>query len=159
MRELLVGKVVQFQVLYAIPTGAKREYGIVKVPGANGKELPELCVSEGWAKVREDAGRRDESEDAAVLLNSLRELESHAKSESKGVWAGDDKINMAYEVKDPQELLDSLKGTPIDSVVEKVLSGDRFLIRLLISPKKHVQTLVVAAVSYTHLTLPTSDLV
>ncbi|EFE44555.1 hypothetical protein TRV_00663 [Trichophyton verrucosum HKI 0517] len=145
LRELLVGKVVQFQVLYAIPTGAKREYGIVKVPGANGKELPELCVSEGWAKVREDAGRRDESEDAAVLLNSLRELESRAKSESKGVWAGDDKIDMAYEVKDPQELLEGLKGTPIDSVVEKVLSGDRFLIRLLISPKKHVQTLVVAA--------------
>ncbi|KAK2836853.1 hypothetical protein FQN49_006656, partial [Arthroderma sp. PD_2] len=145
LRELLVGKVVQFQVLYAIPTGAKREYGIVKIPGTEGKELPELCVSEGWAKVREDAGRRDESEDAVTLLNTLRELESRAKAGSKGVWAGEDNIDMAYEVKDPQELLGSLKGTQIDSVVEKVLSGDRFLIRLLVSPKKHIQTLVVAA--------------
>jgi staphylococcal nuclease domain-containing protein 1 len=136
--------VIQFQILYTIPTGAKREYGTVKLPG--GRELPDLCVSEGWVKVREDAGRRDESDETIALLDKLRDLESRARSESKGLWNTDaPSIDMSYDVADPKGLVDSLKGAQIDAVVERVLSGDRLLARLLISPEKHVQTLIVVA--------------
>ncbi|EEP78919.1 conserved hypothetical protein [Uncinocarpus reesii 1704] len=143
LRELLVGKVIQFQILYVIPTGAKREYGIVRLPG--GRELPELCVSEGWAKLREDAGRRDESEDTALVLDRLRELESRARSESRGVWGQGQSAEVSYDIPEPRALVDSLKGTMVDTVVERVLNGDRLLVRMLISPQKHVQTILVVA--------------
>ena len=97
-------------------------------------------------KVREDAGKRDESDETQALLEKLRGLESRARAESKGLWATDAAaIDMSYELPDPKPLLDSTKGTQIDAVVEKVLSGDRMLIRLLVSPVRHVQTLVVVA--------------
>ncbi|KAI1915235.1 hypothetical protein LOZ64_003587 [Ophidiomyces ophidiicola] len=143
LRELLVGKVIQFQVLYTVPTGAKREYGLVKLPG--GRELPELCISEGWVKVREDAGRRDESEDTALLLAKLRDLESQARADAKGVWGQAPTIDMSYEASEPKALVDSLKGTMVDAVVERVLNGDRLVVRMLVSPQKHVQTLLVVA--------------
>lgn len=147
LRELLVGKVIQFQVLYTIPTGAKREYGTVRVP-ATGQELPDLCVSEGWVKVREDAGKREDADDATViLLDKLRGLEDKARTEGKGVWgpAEKGKIDTSYDVSEPKELVDELKGVQLDAVVEKALNGDRLLIRLLVSPQKHIQTLVVVA--------------
>ncbi|EEQ89122.1 hypothetical protein RJZ56_007677 [Blastomyces dermatitidis] len=143
LRELLVGKVIKFQVLYTVPT-TKREYGIVKLP--NTQELPELCVAEGWVKVREDAGKREESEDTLTLLDKLRDLENRARTESKGVWAstsGD--LETAHEVPDPKALIESEKGNQIDAVVERVLSGDRLLVRLLVAPHKHIQTLVAIA--------------
>ncbi|KAL2370752.1 hypothetical protein RJ035_001696 [Blastomyces gilchristii] len=143
LRELLVGKVIKFQVLYTVPT-TKREYGIVKLP--NTQELPELCVAEGWVKVREDAGKREESEDTLTLLDKLRDLENRARTESKGVWgstSGD--LETAHEVPDPKALIESEKGNQIDAVVERVLSGDRLLVRLLVAPHKHIQTLVAIA--------------
>lgn len=95
--------------------------------------------------MREDAGRRDESDETITLLDNLRELESRARAESKGVWApGGGNIAVSYEVADPKALIDSSKGTQFDAVVEKVLSGDRYIIRLLVSGQKHIQTLVVA---------------
>lgn len=96
--------------------------------------------------MREDAGKRDESEETQALLETLRGQESRARAESKGLWATNAaSIDMSYELPDPKPLLESTKGTQIDAVVEKVLSGDRMLIRLLVSPQRHVQTLVVAA--------------
>ncbi|EER41279.1 RNA-binding protein [Histoplasma capsulatum H143] len=143
LRELLVGKVVKFQVLYTVPT-TKREYGIVKLH--NNQELPELCVAEGWVKVREDAGKREESEDIVATVDKLRELENRARSESKGVWASTGgELEIAYEVPDPKALIESEKGNQIAAVVERVLSGDRLIVRLLVAPHKHIQTLVVVA--------------
>jgi staphylococcal nuclease domain-containing protein 1 len=139
--------VIQFQVLYTIPTGVKREYGTVKLPGTNAS-LPELCVQEGWARVREEAGKRgNESEEALVLLDNLRALETQAKSEGKGIWAGAEsgRIETEYEVVDPKALVDEFKGQQIDAVVERVLNGDRVLARLLLAPGRHLQTLLAIA--------------
>ena len=144
LRELLVGKVIQFQVLYTIPTGTKREYGIVKLP--SGQTLPELPLSEGWVKVRDDAGRRDESDETLAMVDNLLDLEARARAESKGVWAPEGGIiAVSYEVSDPKALVDSSKGIQIDAIVEKVLGGDRLIIRLLVNPQSHIQTLVVTA--------------
>lgn len=99
-------------------------------------------------KVREDAGKRDDADDATlILLEKLRGLEDKARAEGKGVWGAAEKgkIDTSYDVPEPKGLVDELKGTSIDAVVEKVLNGDRLLIRLLVSPQKHIQTLVVVA--------------
>ncbi|KAJ5649610.1 uncharacterized protein N7484_003333 [Penicillium longicatenatum] len=147
LRELLVGKVIQFQVVYTIPTGAKREYGIIRLPGLNA-QLPDICVQEGWARVREEAGKRsDDSPETIELLGRLRALESLAQDGNKGVWAASDDglIDTNNEVWSSAELVEKFKGQQIEGIIEKVLNGDRVVLRLLLSPKEHTQTVVAVA--------------
>lgn len=135
-----MGKVIQFQVLYAIPT-TKREYGRVKLP--NGPDLPDLIVQEGWAKVREDAGKKEDDETALAYLDKLKSLENEAKSDNKGLWAKGGQIENSSEVSDPNALVEKSKGKKIEAIVERVLTGDRLIARILLSPTKHVQTMLV----------------
>ncbi|OCL14955.1 hypothetical protein AOQ84DRAFT_173650 [Glonium stellatum] len=144
LRRLLVGKVVHFKVLYKIPTGANREYGIISLP--NKTQLPELAVAEGWVKIRDDAGRKDDSEEATAILEKLQVVEARAKADSKGLWAETSgKIESSYELSDPKAFVEEWKGKTMDAIVEKVLSGDRLIVRLLLSPTKHVQTMLLIA--------------
>jgi staphylococcal nuclease domain-containing protein 1 len=135
---------VRFQVLYKIPTGANREYGLIVLP--NKIMLPEQAVAEGWLKLRDDAGRKDESEEATHLLDKLQAVEARARAESKGLWAeSPSRINSSSELSDPSRFVEEHKGQDIDSIVEKVLSGDRLIVRFLLSPTEHVQTMVLLA--------------
>ncbi|KAJ5223643.1 hypothetical protein N7468_008185 [Penicillium chermesinum] len=137
LRELLVGKVIKFDVVYSIPTGAKREYGIIKLPGFDA-QLPDISVQEGWCKVREEAGKRsDESEETAAFLARLRALESLAQD------AGH--IETSYELTDGAALVQRFKGQQLEGIIERILNGDRLVLRLLLSPKEHVQTIVAIA--------------
>lgn len=105
-------------------------------------------MQEGWVRVREDAGKRgDESEESLMLLDQLRALEAHAKAEGKGVWAGVEKgrVETEYEVSDPRALVEELKDRQVDAVVERVLHADRLLVRLLVRPDRHLQTLLTVA--------------
>ncbi|KAF1838458.1 hypothetical protein BDW02DRAFT_565051 [Decorospora gaudefroyi] len=144
LRRLLVGKVVRFQVLYKIPTGANREYGLIVTP--NKDLLPEQAVAEGWLKLRDDAGRKEDSDEAANLLERLQVVEARARADSKGLWAeSGGRINSSSELSDAQSFVDEHKGKDMDAIVEKVLSGDRLIVRLLLSPTEHVQTMVLLA--------------
>ncbi|KAE8352155.1 hypothetical protein BDV28DRAFT_135639 [Aspergillus coremiiformis] len=147
LRELLVGKVVQFNVLYTIPTGARREYGTIKLPTFE-VLLPDISVQEGWVRVREEAGKRgDESEETAALLERLRALEEHAQSEDKGVWAGAEtgRTETTYELADGKSLVEEYKNKPLEAIVERVLNGDRLVLRLLLTPQEHLQVVVAVA--------------
>ncbi|KAI9777042.1 MAG: hypothetical protein M1839_009093 [Geoglossum umbratile] len=145
IRRLVVGKVVQFQVLYQVPgPTSKREYGIVSTP--NGLTLPEVAVSEGWLKVRDDAGRKDDAEEVTAQVEKLKSAEASARSSSKGLWApSGGVIDVNNELPDPKAFVEQYKGQSIDAIVERVLSGDRLAVRLLISPKQHQQTIVLIA--------------
>jgi staphylococcal nuclease domain-containing protein 1 len=135
---------VHFRVLYKIPTGANREYGIISLP--NKTQLPELAVAEGWLKIRDDAGRKDDSEEAQAILEKLQVVEARARADSKGLWQeSGGRIQSSYELSDPKDFVDEWKGKNIDAIVEKVLSGDRLIARLILSPTKHVQTMVLLA--------------
>jgi staphylococcal nuclease domain-containing protein 1 len=138
LRRLLVGKNVHFQVLYAIPN-TKREYGIVLL-NENGPKFPEYMVQQGWLKLREDAGRKEDAEEALQQISQLRLFEATARSENKGLW-GDaiSRIDVQQDMGDPQKFLDTWKGKSVDGMVERVLSGDRLLVRLFISPTSHCQ--------------------
>lgn len=50
-----------------------------------------------------------------------------------------------HEVSDPKAFVDEWKGKPIDGIVERVLTGDRLIVRLKVSSKQHVQTMVLVA--------------
>ncbi|PSS28063.1 hypothetical protein M430DRAFT_92771 [Amorphotheca resinae ATCC 22711] len=143
LRKMVVGKHVQFQVLYTIPN-TKREYGIVFLN--DGQKLPEQMVQEGWLKLRDDAGRKEDTEEAIQQLSQLRVLEATARSEDKGIWAPNGaRIDVQHDMGDPQAFMDNWKGKTIDGMVERVLSGDRMLIRLIINPTKHVQVMTLVA--------------
>lgn len=125
----------------------KREYGTISLPGTNAS-LPEICVQEGWARVREEAGKRgDESEEVVALLDRLRALEALARNEGKGVWAdaASGRIETVYQTSNPQALVEEYRGKDLQGIIEKVLSGDRLLLRLLLSPHEHLQTVIAVA--------------
>ncbi|PVH99137.1 hypothetical protein DM02DRAFT_672871 [Periconia macrospinosa] len=144
LRRLLVGRVVRFNILYKIPTGVNREYGVISLP--NRTQLPEQAVAEGWLKLRDDAGRKDDSEESVSLLEKLQALEARARAESKGVWQESGaRINSLNELSDPKQFVEDNKGNDLTGIVERVLSGDRMIIRFLLSPTEHVQTMVLLA--------------
>ncbi|KAL4931721.1 putative transcription factor (Snd1/p100) [Aspergillus undulatus] len=143
LRELLVGKVIQFQTLYTVPT-SQREYGRIKLPSFE-VTLPEIVVQEGWSRVREEAGKRsDDSEETVAMLERLRALEDHARTEGKGVWAaGNGQIETKYELADGKALVEEWKNKHLEAIVERVLTGDRLVLRLLVDPEEHLQVVVV----------------
>ncbi|KAH6855058.1 hypothetical protein B0I37DRAFT_46390 [Chaetomium sp. MPI-CAGE-AT-0009] len=142
LRALAVGKPVKFSVSYTIPNSG-REYGTALLQ--DGTELPEAAVSAGWLKVREDAGRKEESEDILAKIDNLRSLETAAKDESKGLHAGSGGfIEVQNDLGGP-EFMNKWKGKTVDGIVERVISGDRLLIRLLLEEKKHWQVMTLMA--------------
>lgn len=142
LRELVVGKPVQCTIHYTIPTSG-REFGTAKLQ--DGTDLPDELVKAGWLKVREDAGRKEESEDILERLEKLRGLESSAKAENKGLWSGTGGIIEVQNDLGGPDFMKQWKGKTVDGVIERVLSGDRLLVRLLLSDKKHVQPLTLLA--------------
>jgi staphylococcal nuclease domain-containing protein 1 len=141
LRGLTVGKPIQCTVLYTIPSSG-REYGYAQLQ--DGTQIPDELVKAGWLKVREDAGRKEESEDVLERLDTLRSLESQARSDSKGLWAGTGGI---IDVQNDIGSIDfnQWKGKTVDGIVERVLSGDRCLVRLKLSDTTHLQVMTLIA--------------
>ncbi|CAL3970936.1 unnamed protein product [Diplocarpon coronariae] len=143
LRELLVGKTVQFSVLYTIPN-TKREYGIVYLN--DGRKLPEEMVKLGWLKLREDAGRKEDSEEALQQLDQLHLFEAKARSDDLGLWSPNlGRIEVQHDMGNAPAWLEKYKGQTLDGLVERVLSGDRMLIRIILSPTKHVNIMTLVA--------------
>ncbi|KAL9635577.1 MAG: hypothetical protein Q9164_003366 [Protoblastenia rupestris] len=142
IRRMTVGKVIQFTILYSIPTGAKRDYGRVYLQ--SGEILPDSSISEGWVKLRDDASRKDDSDGSKELLDSFQLLEEKARSALKGLWSSSGgNIQTSYEIPDSKAFVEKWKGKPLESIVEKVFAGDRMIVRMMLSPTEHVQTMVV----------------
>ncbi|KAI0388924.1 putative transcription factor [Xylariaceae sp. FL0594] len=141
LRTLTVGKPILCTPLYTVPSSG-REYGHGRLQ--DGTILPDDLVKAGWLKVREDAGRKEESQDVQNRLDTLRALESEAKSAGRGLWAGTGGV---IEVKNDIGSIDfsQWKGKTVDGIVERVLSGDRCLVRLKLSEKSHLQAMTLIA--------------
>ncbi|KAK6504354.1 hypothetical protein TWF506_002555 [Arthrobotrys conoides] len=145
LRRNLVGREIQFKVLYTVPTGS-REYGIAVVP--NGPSIVEYAVAEGWVKIRDDAGKREEQSEHADLVEKLKALETKARLEYKGQWSQTDNGHIAINNEPPSvpnAFLQKWKGQQIEAVVERVIAGDRIAVRLLLAPKEHQQIVVLVA--------------
>ncbi|KAK4102188.1 hypothetical protein N658DRAFT_553966 [Parathielavia hyrcaniae] len=142
LRGLTVGKLVKFSVSYTIP-GSGREYGSALLQ--DGTALPDAAVKAGWLKVREDAGRKDDSEEVVEKIESLRNLESQAKAEAKGLHAGTGGVIEVQNDLGGPEFMTQWKGKTVDGIIERVISGDRLLVRLLLTEKKHWQVMTLVA--------------
>ncbi|KAI9822189.1 MAG: hypothetical protein M1826_000543 [Phylliscum demangeonii] len=148
LRRLTVGKVIQFQVIYTIspPNSKTIELGRVLL-SPTGPSLPELAVEKGWVKLREGAGRNEDSEEASSLLEKLKPLEARARADGAGLWSSPpaEVVQTEYDLADGHAFLEQWKGQEVDGIVEKVLSGDRLVMRLMTSPTKHVQAVLLVA--------------
>jgi staphylococcal nuclease domain-containing protein 1 len=75
----------------------------------------------------------------------LRSLETQAKDELKGLHAGaGGYIEVQNDLGGP-EFLTQWKGKTVDGIIERVISGDRLLVRLLLTEKKHYQVMTLVA--------------
>ncbi|KAA8913870.1 hypothetical protein FN846DRAFT_37244 [Sphaerosporella brunnea] len=142
IRKRYVGKEVQFTITNSA-TG--REYGFITLP--DGRSLLELVVAEGVVKVRDDAGRRDDQAEHEHLIEKLRIYEDQARSAGKGLWSRteDGQIETKYELESPSQFLEEYKGKAVPAIVERVISGDRFAVRMILEPKFHQQLLLLLA--------------
>jgi staphylococcal nuclease domain-containing protein 1 len=142
IRNLAVGKDIKCSVSYTVP-GSGREYGTAQL--RDGTDLPDAAVKAGWLKVREDAGRKDDPEEVHERLQKLRDLETQAKNEGKGLHVGTGgMIEVQNDLGGPS-FFNEWKGKTVDGIIERVLSGDRLLARLLLSEKKHLQVMTLLA--------------
>jgi len=96
-----------------LPTGVKRDYGTITLQ--DGQQLPELSVAEGYLKLRDDAGRREEDEETQQSIEKLKVLEARARADSKGVWSDDAQpVQTSYELPDPQGFVEKYKGQSLE---------------------------------------------
>lgn len=73
-------------------------------------------------------------------------MEAQAKMENKGIWATTDgHIEVKHEIGDATSFISTWKGKTVDGTVERVLSGDRMLVRLKLGPKDHVMVMALVA--------------
>ncbi|KAK3330904.1 hypothetical protein B0H66DRAFT_469854 [Apodospora peruviana] len=142
LRKLAISKKIKATVLYTVP-GSGRDYGTAEFQ--DGTQLPDALVSAGAVKVREDAGKKEESEEVLDRLDKLRNLEAQAKNENKGIHSGtNNSIAVQNDLGGP-EFMKEWKGKTVDGIVERVISGDRLLVRLLLTEKKHWQVMTLIA--------------
>lgn len=121
LRTLLVGKQVKFWVLYK--NNANREFGDISTPIF--QSLIEYVLSKGAAKLRDNINAFDDED-----VEKYRKIQKEAELGKVGLW------DPSYKKIEMVARPDSSDSTPIDSIVEKVLSGDRLLVRLLLSATK-----------------------
>lgn len=131
LRTLLVGKQVKFWVLYK--NSVNREFGDISTPIF--PSLIEYVLTKGAAKLRDNINSFDEDED----VEKFRKIQKEAETAKVGLW------NPSYKKIEVIPRPETIDSTPIESIIEKVLSGDRLLVRLLITPTKHCVTPVLIA--------------
>ncbi|KAL5604861.1 hypothetical protein BROUX41_001808 [Berkeleyomyces rouxiae] len=144
LREKLIGQTVHCTPLYNVPA-LKRDFGTVQYGGKDGPMLPDEALKWGWLKVRDEAGRKDDDEETLTHLDKLRSLQDQARMDDLGLWSGTGGyLTTQHDLGGPS-FLENYKGKLMDGIVERVLSGDRVLLRLLVSESEHLNVMTLVA--------------
>ncbi|GMM32246.1 hypothetical protein DAMA08_049910 [Martiniozyma asiatica (nom. inval.)] len=124
LRKLLVGKQIKFWIIYKTNNG--REFGDISTPLFS--SLIEYILSNGAAKLRDNANAFDEADE----FEKFQIAQEKAKSENIGIW--DSTVRPIKVIDRPtSDQISASVTTPVDAIVEKVISGDRILVRLILS--------------------------
>lgn len=138
LRQLVIGKVVKFKVLFTLPTTGK-QFGDVQAPIFN--SLIEFMLQKGLVKLKENI--RTDSEDEEIFVDNLRSIEQNAQKNELGIWSAS--FAEPHVITIDESVKEKSKTTPLPLIVEKVISGDRLVGRVIISKSKHVlQPLILA---------------
>lgn len=134
LRQLLIGKEIKFNVLFKIPTSGK-EFGDIKSPIFD--SLVEYALEKGWVKLKENNNFDDEEYGEKLL-----QIENKAKLLAIGVWSSTPEPDV---VPLTESIVQKSQKSPISAVVEKVISADRIVARILLNKSQHVSTPVILA--------------
>ncbi|OBA22999.1 hypothetical protein METBIDRAFT_35532 [Metschnikowia bicuspidata var. bicuspidata NRRL YB-4993] len=138
LRQLACGKTVRFSVLFKIPATGK-EFGDVHAPVF--ESLIDHMVERGWAKLKDNVRADSDADEAHVAR--LRVLQENAQKKQSGVWAPGF-CEPAVVPLTPAIIARSTKN-PLSAIVERVVSGDRILARVLVNKDQHVQQPLLVA--------------
>lgn len=129
LRTLLVGKPVRVHVYYSINN---RDYG--DLDALVFASLIEKSLQDGNVKLRDDANSKNAQ---PGLIEKFTAAQAEAQAKEAGVWSSSlSTINVQTEV--PENLFGSSK--PYNSVVERVIAGDRIQLRVILNKNTHILT-------------------
>ncbi|KAI8137141.1 hypothetical protein BJV82DRAFT_636668 [Fennellomyces sp. T-0311] len=136
LRKLLVGKEVSFVPEYTVTTTTPpREYGFIMT--ANGDQVAELGIKEGWLKVRDGKARGD-AEEHEALLDRLHDLEDDAREAKRGMWNSDESglrdVSYTFDG-DSRAFLNKYKGQPLDAIIELIRDASTYRVLLTLPDK------------------------
>ena len=143
LRKLCIGKVVSFEVEEVVASIGK-SFGHVFVDGQN---VAFALVSAGWAKVKQLVGNNP---NRTQYYEELIQLEQQAQSAGLGIWskeatAASASIRSIITEFDAKQVLEALKGSPQDLVIEQFRDGAT--VRGFILPTFHWVTIFLSGVS------------
>lgn len=134
LRQLLIGKEIKFNVLFKMPTSGK-EFGDIKAPIFD--SLVEYALEKGWVKLKDNNGHDNEE-----YVEKLQQIENKAKLLAVGVWSSTPEPEV---VPLTESIIEKSQKAPITTVVEKVISADRIMARILVNKSQHVSTPLILA--------------
>lgn len=129
LRMLVIGKEVKFTVHHKAPSG--REFGDLHAPVF--QSLIEHLLERGMVKLKEG------DLDSAAELTAV---ESKARTANLGVWGNE---SQPQTVDLTPEVTEKSQKSPVSAVVEKVVSGDRVMARIIVNKGTHVVTPLLLA--------------
>ncbi|QPG74106.1 hypothetical protein FOA43_001428 [Brettanomyces nanus] len=135
LRKLLIGKEIRFWVIYK--SQSDHEFGDVSSPIFS--SLIEYVLEKGGAKLRDNLDTNDNPE-----LENLKEIESKARSANIGIWDSDYKP-IEIISRPSEDDIERSVSQPAAAIVEKVISGDRLFLRLLLDDQRQAVLPVLVA--------------
>lgn len=137
LRQLLIGKEIKFRVLFKTPNVGK-EFGDIQAPIF--KSLVEHLLEKGYVKLK------DNIQDDSEYVDDLRNLEIKAKQNQVGLWSVASALEDKIETIDLNEgIIGKSQNAPITAIVEKVISGDRVMARIIVNKNQHITTPLLLA--------------
>jgi staphylococcal nuclease domain-containing protein 1 len=143
LRKLCIGKVVSFEVEETVASIGK-SFGHVFLDGQN---VAFALVSAGWAKVKQLVGNNPSR---TQYYEELVQLEQQAQTAGVGLWskeatAASVSIRSIITEYDAKQILEALKGSPQELVVEQFRDGAT--VRGFLLPTFHWVTIFLSGVS------------
>lgn len=140
LRLLIIGKEIKFQVLFKLPTTGK-EFGDILAPIFS--SLIEHLLLKGLVKLKDNIHIDSDAE--ADFVDTLKAAEAQARLKLLGVWSP--KFSEPESVPLLESVIAKSQKTPLTTVVERVISGDRIVGRILLNKTQYVeQPLILAGV-------------
>ncbi|KAK6457392.1 staphylococcal nuclease domain-containing protein 1 [Scheffersomyces xylosifermentans] len=137
LRNLLIGKEIKFKVNYKNPQ-TNREFGDIQSPIF--KSLIQYLLEKGLVKLKDNFSEQD-----GDIYYDLHEVENAAKLNNLGVWntsAASDNVEIVALT---ENIIKKSQKYPLKVIVEKVISGDRVMARLVVNKNQHVTTPLLLA--------------
>mmetsp|Transcript_8588 Transcript_8588/g.15747 ORF Transcript_8588/g.15747 Transcript_8588/m.15747 type:complete len:931 (-) Transcript_8588:130-2922(-) len=132
LRQACIGQHVSFKVEYSVPA-INRQFGEVCLTTGEKLNLGILVARNGWAKVKKEGSDKEQSGSYEELVR----LSATAEEQGLGIFNKDEAKaaatvrDVTYDIKQPADLLEQVKGSPQRAVVEYVRDGGSFKMLLL----------------------------